>query len=100
MLRIATHNVNGIRSAVRRGFGDWLAARDCDVVALQEVRCPAELIPTEAVAGYHPVSYTHLDVYKRQEGIIINKIIIENVTSLENDCLRSVKSSLLLSIEN
>nr|NLI50563.1 exodeoxyribonuclease III [Propionibacterium sp.] len=53
MLRIASHNVNGIRSATRRGFGDWLAARDCDVVALQEVRCPAALVPAEATAGYH-----------------------------------------------
>lgn len=38
MLRIATANVNGIRATHRRGFGDWLAGRDCDVVALQEVR--------------------------------------------------------------
>ncbi|MGO2783522.1 MAG: exodeoxyribonuclease III, partial [Corynebacterium variabile] len=38
MLRIATVNVNGIRAAQRRGFGDWLDARDCDVIAVQEVR--------------------------------------------------------------
>lgn len=53
VLRIATHNVNGIRSATRRGFAGWLGARECDVVALQEVRCPDALIPPEAVAGYH-----------------------------------------------
>ncbi|SMO72270.1 exodeoxyribonuclease III [Propioniciclava tarda] len=69
MLRIATHNVNGIRSAVRRGFGDWLAARDCDVVALQEVRCPAELIPAEAVAGYH-LSY-HAGVLAGRNGVAL-----------------------------
>ncbi len=52
-MRVATVNVNGIRAAARRGFADWLAGRDCDLVALQEVRSPAELVPPEALAGYH-----------------------------------------------
>ena len=52
-MRVATVNVNGIRAATRRGFADWLAGRDCDLVALQEVRCPAGLVPAEALDGYH-----------------------------------------------
>lgn len=52
-MRIATVNVNGIRAAVRRGFVDWLAERDCDLVALQEVRAPSDLVPLEAQSGYH-----------------------------------------------
>lgn len=52
-MRVATVNVNGIRAATRRGFADWLAARDCDLLALQEVRAPADLVPAAAVAGYH-----------------------------------------------
>ncbi|GAB3715475.1 exodeoxyribonuclease III [Mariniluteicoccus flavus] len=52
-MRIATFNVNGIRAAERRGFRAWLDAADLDVVALQEVRCPPELVPQEAIAGYH-----------------------------------------------
>jgi exodeoxyribonuclease-3 len=38
VLTIATVNVNGIRAAVRRGLGAWLAARRPDVLCLQEVR--------------------------------------------------------------
>lgn len=52
-MRIATVNVNGIRACVRRGFVDWLIERDCDLVALQEVRAPAEVVPIEASTGYH-----------------------------------------------
>ncbi len=52
-MRIATVNVNGIRASVRRGFGGWLASRDCDLVALQEVRAPGDQVPPEAFAGYH-----------------------------------------------
>ncbi|MGC3993955.1 MAG: exodeoxyribonuclease III [Propionicimonas sp.] len=52
-MRIATVNVNGIRAAVRRGFADWLVERAPDLVALQEVRSPADLVPLEASTGYH-----------------------------------------------
>jgi exodeoxyribonuclease-3 len=38
-MRIVTYNVNGIRSAVSKGFVDWLKATDADVVCLQEIKC-------------------------------------------------------------
>lgn len=53
MLRVSTFNVNGIRAVHRRGLRDWLAARDPDVIALQEVRCPVPALPEGAFAGYH-----------------------------------------------
>lgn len=53
MLRIATANINGIRATHRRGFGDWLAERGCDVVALQEVRAQADKIPDDAFGDFH-----------------------------------------------
>lgn len=53
MRRIATFNINGIRAARRRGFDAWLEGRGCAVVALQEMRCPAAALPTDAFAGYH-----------------------------------------------
>lgn len=51
--RIATANINGIRAAHRRGFDDWLATRGCDVVTLQEVRCPVDALPEGAFGDYH-----------------------------------------------
>jgi exodeoxyribonuclease-3 len=41
-LRIASVNVNGVRAAYRKGMGDWLAGRDVDILALQEVRAETE----------------------------------------------------------
>ncbi|MFW0796803.1 exodeoxyribonuclease III [Gordonia sp. CPCC 205515] len=43
---VATFNVNGIRAARRRGFDNWLGTRAADVVALQELRCPASEVGT------------------------------------------------------
>jgi len=41
-LRIATVNVNGVRAAFRKGMGQWLAGRDVDILAMQEVRASTE----------------------------------------------------------
>lgn len=53
---VATFNVNGIRAARRRGFDEWLAQRSADVIALQELRCPAPEV------GVFPGYSTALDV--------------------------------------
>ncbi|WOP20174.1 exodeoxyribonuclease III [Raineyella sp. LH-20] len=53
-MRIATFNVNGIRAADRRGFPTWLATRRPDVLAVQEMRCPAGEVP-DVFGGYHLV---------------------------------------------
>ncbi|RWZ68486.1 exodeoxyribonuclease III [Labedella populi] len=37
-IRIVSVNVNGIRAAYRKGMGAWLAGRDVDILAMQEVR--------------------------------------------------------------
>jgi exodeoxyribonuclease-3 len=41
-LRVASVNTNGVRAAFRKGMGEWLAARDVDILALQEVRAATE----------------------------------------------------------
>ncbi|OUZ12726.1 exodeoxyribonuclease III [Aeromicrobium sp. PE09-221] len=52
-MRIGTHNVNGIRAALRRGFTDFWADAGADVIALQEVRCRVEDLPSGAFGDYH-----------------------------------------------
>lgn len=53
--RILSWNVNGIRSAAKKGFADWLSESKAEIVGIQEVRALREQIP-EPVAelpGYH-----------------------------------------------
>lgn len=54
---IVSANVNGIRAADRRGGLDWLAAREADVYALQEVRATEEqlqdVLSGSPLAGLH-----------------------------------------------
>ena len=45
-MRIVTLNVNGLRSAERKGFSRWLArAEPWDVVCVQEIKCASDDVP-------------------------------------------------------
>lgn len=49
-------NINGIRAAWRKGMREWLQARDADIVTLQEVRAPDEIVHEILQgSGYHVV---------------------------------------------
>ena len=52
-MRIATWNVNSIRTRVDRVV-DWMVREDVDVLAMQEIKCKPEQFPAEAfeAAGY------------------------------------------------
>ena len=52
-LVLGSHNVNGIRAAMRRGFRSFWDVDGADVIALQEVRCRLADLPTEAFTGWH-----------------------------------------------
>src|SRR5580765_7116514 len=59
VMRVLTLNVNGIRSAARRGLFPWLATQQADVICLQEVRADRSLLDNEAFAlpGYQHWNY-------------------------------------------
>ena len=53
-VKVVALNVNGIRSAERRGFSRWLEMERPDVLLLQEVRAALDDIPAglRAPEGY------------------------------------------------
>lgn len=44
-MRIASWNVNGMRSIAEKGFARWFDACGADIVGVQETRCSAEQVP-------------------------------------------------------
>jgi exodeoxyribonuclease-3 len=75
-MRITTANVNGIRSAATKGFLDWLGREAPDVVCLQEMRAPIELLESQAnlvPEGWYAVhraaqarGYSGVSIYSRR----------------------------------
>ena len=69
MLRVITANLNGIRSAARKGFFPWLARQDADFVCLQELKAQPADMTTEMLnpAGYY--GYFHYAEKKGYSGV-------------------------------
>lgn len=59
IVRIITANLNGIRSAERKGFFDWFAKQDADFLCVQEIKAHEHQLPDCAreLPDYH--SYYH-----------------------------------------
>ena len=53
-MRIYSWNVNGIRSAEKKGFADWFNQTRPELLCLQEIRAEKEQVPESIVApeGY------------------------------------------------
>lgn len=58
-MRIISYNINGIRSAIKKGFLEWLSDHPADIVCLQEVKAletDIDLSEFESL-GYHVYMY-------------------------------------------
>lgn len=53
-MKVITVNTNGIRAAARKGFFDWLAKQQADVVCIQETKAQIDQL-SDAV--FHPEGY-------------------------------------------
>lgn len=48
-MKIVSYNVNGIRAAMKKGFAQWLATVNADVVCLQETKAMEDQVDTAAL---------------------------------------------------
>lgn len=80
MLRVISANLNGIRSAVSKGFLEWLPAQQADFVCLQELKAQADnmtaqmLNPQDYYGYFHYAEkkgYSGVGVYARQQPLQI-----------------------------
>lgn len=74
-MRIISANLNGVRSATTKGFFDWLALQNADVVCVQELKAqasdmtPAMLAPCGFQGAFHYAEkkgYSGVGIYFRQ----------------------------------
>jgi exodeoxyribonuclease-3 len=57
-MRISSWNVNGVRSALRKGLNGWLTESKSDLVCLQEVKTHENLLSPLLFAGYDTYWHT------------------------------------------
>lgn len=66
---IATVNVNGLRAAARKGMEEWLGSNGADIITLQEVRAPAELVA--GLLGDSWTEVSEVSLLKGRAGVSI-----------------------------
>lgn len=67
-MRIISANLNGIRSATTKGFFNWLASQNADVVGVQELKAQAaDIKPEHTPAEFH--AYFHYAEKKGYSGV-------------------------------
>lgn len=69
MFKVITANLNGIRSAAKKGFFEWMIKQDADVICIQEVKAQHDDLVHPALnpEGYH--SYFHCAEKKGYSGV-------------------------------
>ncbi len=48
-MRIISYNVNGIRSAIKKGFVEWLQTNPADIICLQEIKANKENVDFKSI---------------------------------------------------
>ena len=80
-MRVMTLNCNGIRSAARKGFFDWLGSQEVDLVCLQETKAQIHQLddPVFHPEGYHAYYY---DAQKKGYAgtALFSKLVPQKVT--------------------
>ncbi|QDQ27228.1 exodeoxyribonuclease III [Chitinimonas arctica] len=97
-MRIISANLNGIRSAANKGFFDWLATTDADVVCVQELKAQLPdmsetmLAPPGYHGFFHPAEkkgYSGVGIYcRRQPDRVITGLGIADI-DMEGRYLRA-----------
>ncbi|EMS32920.1 Exodeoxyribonuclease III [Mariniradius saccharolyticus AK6] len=70
-MKIASYNVNGIRSAINKGFVDWIKATDPDIIGLQEVKAEETNIDKSIFEDLGYYIYWYPAVKKGYSGVAI-----------------------------
>jgi len=87
-IKVITYNLNGLRAALSKGFTQWLASADYDVVMIQETKAQKEQVDMSAIEalGYH--HYWFSAEKKGYSGVCtLTRILPEKVVYGSNDAL-------------
>lgn len=67
-MRVITANLNGVRSAAKKGFFEWMGAQDADIVCVQELKCAQADMTPELLAPPGYTGYFHHALKKGYSG--------------------------------
>lgn len=79
IMRIISYNLNGIRSAIKKGFINWLATNPADIVCLQEVKAQQSDIDIASIENVGYKTHWFCAQKKGYSGVgILTKLSADN----------------------
>ena len=69
MLKIISANLNGVRSAAKKGFFEWMAKQNADAVCVQELKAQAADMSEELLNPPGYLGYFHYAEKKGYSGV-------------------------------
>ncbi len=93
MTRIVSWNVNGLRAALRKGFLDFVAAENPDILCLQEVRATPDQVAIDLpgyAAHWHPArrkGYAGTAVFTKTAPLAVDRGLGERAPDTEGRVL-------------
>ena len=70
-MKIISYNVNGLRSAMTKGFTDWLAGDPADVICLQEIKAHKENVDFARIEALGYETYWYPAEKKGYSGVAV-----------------------------
>jgi len=70
-VKIATYNLNGVRSSISKGLLDWVQAAAPDILCVQEIKSQADQVDTAAFAELGYSSYIFPATKKGYSGVAV-----------------------------
>jgi len=71
LMKIISYNVNGLRSAISKGFVEWLGQENPDIICLQETKAQPDQIDTSLFEALGYSCYFHSAEKKGYSGVAI-----------------------------
>lgn len=79
-MRVISYNVNGLRSAITKGFIDWLATDPADIICLQEIKAQKDNVDFAKIEALGYETYWYSAQKKGYSGVaIFTKIKPDNI---------------------
>jgi exodeoxyribonuclease III len=88
-MRIISYNVNGIRSAINKGFTDWLATDVADIICLQETKAHRDNIDYKKIEALGFTDYWYSAEKKGYSGVAIFSKIKPDKVEMGNGFMQS-----------
>lgn len=70
-MKIISWNINGLRTALKKGFLDWLNKSRADIICLQETKAQPGQLPFDLIKPRNYFSYFHSATKKGYSGVAV-----------------------------